>query len=362
MDLIINAEIDIYKAKNLTGNSVSNAIINTGELKFKNLLRHALVYALNAVNINGFINIIDEPYKTQLIKSYKIDFWQVKQEVFKVLKDNIEIIEVDNIEGVIKLKKVNHPYSYNGLSFGIVFSGDLKEEPVLKKCIASIGACAVDDNYEIIVCGPSAYNPANLLASNGAYKVRYLPKDTSSDKRIMICEKKNFIFANTNFDLVVICHSRINFETGFMAKALSSTIEMATPAVFFKEESRLHKYLDIGFIGKYEDLIFGSFAKPTISGAMISADYLKWYKRMVPYIDGGLNIFNKKVIKEPPYNNHIAWGEAEDIDVCNTLFNKGILIDYLPGINCYSVTNKISLQTNLLKKVYRFYKGMLTNI
>ena len=81
--------------------------------------------------------------------------------------------------------------------------------------------------------------------------------------------------------------------------------------------------------------------------------YLKHYSNRVPYIDGGLNIFNKNNIVEPPYSNVLEWGEAEDLDLACRLYHQGNLIDYYDDLVSYSLTDKIHAKDNFLKKVIR---------
>jgi hypothetical protein len=47
-----------------------------------------------------------------------------------------------------------------------------------------------------------------------------------------------------------------------------------------------------------------------------------------------LSTFNKKVISLP-YNENIAWQEAEDIDLSMNLINKGYLISYFYDIQIF---------------------------
>jgi hypothetical protein len=104
----------------------------------------------------------------------------------------------------------------------------------------------------------------------------------------------------------------------------------------------------------YQDIQLGA-KSGTVAGENIEEDYLHWYRRRVPYVDGGLNIFNKNIIKDPPYNNFISWGEAEDVDVCNRLYQSGILIDYLPEIKCFSATCKLTGYTSLRKVARKLF-------
>jgi hypothetical protein len=195
------------------------------------------------------------------------------------------------------------------------------------------------------------YNAENLLKGLDESVVKYIPLDISTTPRLMICQKKNKLYEVSQYSLVVISHSRILFSNDFIQSLIKFPIEMTTPSVYFADGDKEFKYLDFGFLDNYQDLQLGA-ERSSIGGEMMQEDYLHWYKGRVPYIDGGLNVFNKNVITQPPYNDYISWGEAEDVDVCNRLFQNGILIDYLPGIKCYSATCKLTGYNNL-KKVAR---------
>lgn len=47
--------------------------------------------------------------------------------------------------------------------------------------------------------------------------------------------------------------------------------------------------------------------------------------------------------KSALYNNSLAWAEAEDVDMCHSLYQQGFLIDYFDDIICKSATCKTKL-------------------
>jgi len=348
----ISSLSDLYTIKEVS-QFYDEITINLDKLKSDGLIRHAVKYSNNALHMGGVMIIHSSPFESYVLKRNKIDFWQVKYEVFGSLKDTIEITEVDSKAGKLVLRKKKHLYNYTGISFGIVFSGNKEEEKQLIRSIDSIWQNKELNriNYEVLISGPTVYDPASIVDEFPNLNIKYVPLDISTQPRLMICEKKNLLYKSAQYSLVVISHSRILFSDDFVQNLTRFPVEMATPAVYFKDNGTSYKYLDLAFIGSYQDLQLGA-KRSTIAGENIQDDYLHWYRKRVPFIDGGLNVFNKNVIPDPPYNDYISWGEAEDVDLCNRLFQNGVLIDYLPAIKCYSATCKVTGYSSL-KKIAR---------
>ncbi len=350
--ITIGSITDLYAIKEVS-EFYNEITINLNKLKNDGLIRHAVKYSNYALQTGGLMIIHSSPFESYVLKRNKIDFWQVKFEIFGCLKDTIEIVEVDSKKGKLVLRKKKHLYNYTGISFGIVFSGNKEEEKQLIRSIDTIRQNKELNriNYEVLISGPTIYDPSAIIDEFPGLNIKYVPLDISTHPRLMICEKKNLLYQRAQYSLVVISHSRILFPDDFVQSLTRYAIEMATPAVYFNLNGKDFKYLDLAFIGSYQDLQLGA-KRSTIAGENIQEDYLHWYRRRVPFIDGGLNVFNKNVIPKPPYNNYISWGEAEDVDICNRLFQNGVLIDYLPAIKCYSATCKITGYSSL-KKIAR---------
>lgn len=135
--LIVSDYEDLYSLKEISG-YYDEITIKLNKLKFQGLIRHAVKYANNALVTGGIMIIESSPFESYVLTRNKIDFWQVKYEVFGSLKDTIEILEVSNAEGRLRLQKKKHLYNYDGISFGIVFSGNKQEEQQLFKSIDTI--------------------------------------------------------------------------------------------------------------------------------------------------------------------------------------------------------------------------------
>jgi hypothetical protein len=338
--ITVSSQQDLYKLKTVT-KVYDEVTVRLHQLKHQGLIRHAVKYANNALKVGGTLIIDSTPFESYSLRRNKVDFWQVRHEVFGCLKNTVDVVDVNSKEGRITLRKSKHLYDYDGVSFGIVFSGNKQEEPLL---VAAIRSIPVNQKVpcEILVCGPSGYNFDWIKKEFLSLNFKYLPLDIATTPRLLICDKKNLLYSSAAYSLVVISHCRIIFSDNFTNELLKYPIEMATPAVYYVEKKKEFKYLDISFINNYQEIQYGASRRGTIAGENIDSDYLHWYRKRVPFIDGGLNIFNKNLIKEPPYNSFISWGEAEDVDVCNRLFQQGVLIDFLPDIKCYSATNKLT--------------------
>jgi hypothetical protein len=331
------------------------------ELKYRGVLRHLIVYALNRLEDEGIFEIVDEPHASFSLRKGKIDFVQVKQEVFRVLKNRVEILDADNKTGLIRLKKLpQSQFVQEGFSFGIVFGGNDKD--LLKLAVDSILANDFPKGipFEIVIAGPHTINQQELMQlweHNAA--ISYLPLDIQNEPRILICEKKNALFNACRYSKAIISHTRIVFGPHFAKQLNDEVIEIAIPEIRLLESNK--KYIDYFLISSYDDMV----RKPTgpvIGYLNIDKNYLKYFGGRVPCIDGALNVFNKNLVVSAPYNKHVAWGEAEDFEMCARLHHQGILIDYLPNITCYSQTNKTNIRFEELKKPLRtVYKFWLRN-
>lgn len=342
---------DIYFLKSNTG-VFDKITIDTRQLKYQGVLRHAIVYALHRLSTGGILEVNDEPFQSYSLSKNRIDFWQVKLETFRVLKDRVDILEVNNQTGSIVLRKRQEKELFpKGFSFGIVFGGP--DEALLKTAVDSILANPFLQSapFEIIIAGPSSVDARQLLGLwQNHPQIRYLEADIADTPRVMICQKKNKLFEACRFGLVTISHTRITFPVDYAEKLWQGIVEMATPKVVLAENGE--KYLDYFLFHNYNDLT-RTRTSHIVGLQNIDGDYLYYMTNRVPGIDGGINIFNKNIVIAGPYNEYVAWGEAEDAELAANLYQQGILIDYLPGITCFSQTNKINIRFKALKKPLR---------
>lgn len=334
-------------------------IINTKKLKYTGTLRYAFKYALWALKVGGKLIVNDEPFKDYGFSTKRIDFWQIRHEFFKFLKDDIELIELDDKKGYIEAIKTKESYVNNGFSFGIVFSGSESEKEQLTKSIQSI----LDNDeldkydYEIIICGPSYFDSEFYLKQFADFNIKYITFDFEPNaKRLMITQKKNYLYENCKYNIAAINHTRILYAKDFIKKTFDKKFDVFTPKVMVEQDGKWYKYLDFGLIGSYD--LSKMNPKAVLTSVILDDDVLNFMQKRVPYIDGGLTIFNKNIIQSP-YNKYLSWGEAEDVDMCELVYLRGNLLDYNENIVNKSLTNKTSFKVEYKFKIKKFIRDSL---
>lgn len=331
--------------------------IDTKKLKYTGSLRYAFKYALWALKIDGELEVIDEPFENFSFSTKRIDFWQIRHEFFKSLKDDIEVIELDDKKGYIKVRKIKEGYVNNGFSFGIVFSGsDSEKEPLAKSIQSIVNNTNLDKYpYEIIICGPSKFDSISYIEQFKNSNIRYLPFDFEPNaKRLMITQKKNYLYKSCKYNITVINHTRILYSKDFMIKTFDKKFDVFTPKVLVEQDSLNHHYLDFGLIGSYD--ISKKNLKKSITSILFENKYIYFMKNRVPYIDGGLIVINKNILKQNPYDSFVAWGEAEDVMASLLFYSNGLLQDYILTIECFSMTSKYKVLPMKLKSIKMFFR------
>ncbi len=334
---------DLYKIQT-DSKTYESIYLDVRYFKQRGLLRHAFKYCLFRLKKDGFLEIFSSPTEGYGLSTKQVGFWQVRNECMKSIGKHVEVIHLNNAQGFIRLRKTapkEHPES---ISFGIVFSGNNTEEPLLWAALDSIAKIAglTVKNCQVIIVGGGQYNPEPLLASFPKLRIQYQAMDAvDGTGRILTCKKKSLIFKLAESDLLAISHTRILFPEGFWIALKNKDFEIASPKVIFQDGTNKHPYLDYILIGSYDT------ARPSPQKAITSSDFgvrhLYLFRNRVPYIDGGVTLFNMRSIVRDPYNIDIAWGEAEDLEMCGRLYYEGYLLDYLPDLVCNSQTNKLKL-------------------
>jgi hypothetical protein len=322
-------------------------VIITRQLKYKKLLRFAFKYALSSLKVNGSIKVVDESFVGYEHALKRIDFWQVKAEFYICAGRSIHTNEIDYKNGVISATKVKDTQPFKGISFGVIVSGDDSEIARINELIDDISSLEFNDvKHEIIICGPKKNKISESIIHSPSS--RYLNYDDSGI-RFLVGKKKNFIYSNCRFDMVVMMHLRIKVTNDIIA-LFHRDFDFCTTKVLFRSKGVSYPYLDYILVSSYD--MYQVKRQRNIFKKSLKY-CLKNYANRVPYIDGGLNIFNKNNIVEPPYSNVLEWGEAEDLDLACRLYHEGNLIDYYDDLVSYSLTDKIHAKDKLLKKATR---------
>ncbi|MEI9851637.1 MAG: hypothetical protein WDN24_13225 [Sphingomonas sp.] len=85
-------------------------------------------------------------------------FSQVRQQSFKIYRDDAELVELDNA-GLRLVFARRRPVTPPGWSAGIIFSGDEKEMPFVSRAIDGLREqpeLSAARGGQIMVCGPAA--------------------------------------------------------------------------------------------------------------------------------------------------------------------------------------------------------------
>lgn len=333
-------------------NKYEKIVINIKKLKYTGTLRYAFKYALWALKVEGELLIKDDEVFSKDFSIKRINFSQIKNEFFNTLKNDIKLVELNDKNGIIKVEKVKENYINNGFSFGIIFSGSQEEVNQLTRSIRSIlDNKDIDEySYEIIICGPSSFYYRDYLKQFSNYKIKYLEFNFEENaKRIMISEKKSYLYENCIYNIVSINHTRILYSNEFVIKSFSRKFDIFTPQVVVYQNLKEYRYLDFGLLASYD--LSKMNTKKILTGKMLTSNIFYFMKHRVPYIDGGLTTFNKNIITYSPYNKNIAWGEAEDIIMSSILYNYGYLLDYFSDIHCVSITIKVNIKDNIMENL-----------
>lgn len=343
---------DIYGLK-YKYETYDEVTIHTKTLKYDGVLRYAFKYALWSLKTNGKLIIVDEAHRSYGKKVDYIDFWQVRHELFNSLKDKVELMTLENENGKLEVLKKSPEKNNIGISFCIVFSGNEQEIPLLKQSIQSIIDMDINcSNYEIIISGPSDFKfDIHFNAYPQTLPLRYLEYDFEQTTRLLITKKKNYMLDNAKYNIVSINHTRIVYSKDFYKKLIDRNFDLITTKIVGNVKGKNYSFLDFGLISDYD---MAKLSKvQTFVGKFINKDYMYFLHNRVPFIDGGLTIFNKENMSTVRYNENIAWGEAEDVELCATAYHNGLLIDYFDDIVCESKVLKFIPVESVKVKIKR---------
>lgn len=346
----VNSNSDLYELKNID-QVFSKVILNAVFLHENNIFRYGLKYALWRVPIGGEIVINASPFKSYAYQKNSIDFWQTSIDIAVSIGDDVEIVDYNKIKGEIILKKVKESYKNTGVSLAIVFSGNESELDVIIKAMKSL--ITQNDNYdipnEIILCGPQLFDLNKIVERGVALNsFVYLSSDIETSPRIIITKKKNDILRKAKYNIVSISHGRISFPKNYLKDLYSRKFDFITPKVVVDIDGQDYPFLDVGLIGSYD--LYKKALRRSISGAFIKKDFLKQLKYRVPYVEGSVTVFNTSTCSVQ-YNENVAWGEAEDVEISGRIYYNGGLIDYFDDIICYSNTMKYNPKLGFIGSV-----------
>lgn len=319
----------------------------------RNVLRWAIKYSLWNIKKNGLIKIIDPKCRLKHDNQNKSYFWSIKKEIFKSLKNDVDCQSISKNE-IVLVKKHSKNYINNGISIGIVFSGEKEELQVLNNSLQSIFKNNIENfKIEVVVCGPSSFSEEEITNNFPNLNIRYLIYDNVvTNNRIMIGKKKNFLFKNLKYNISILMHTRILLSDNFLERLRQLKFDLLSPQVFYFFENKKYKYLSYHLLKDSNH-----FLNPNIplDSSHFNNNYLYFMKNRYPYIDGGIVIINKNLFKNTlPYNPYVAWGEAEDVEMSKMALSNGHLVDSCLRLEAFSQTRKFGVIPTPFKLFFNF--------
>ncbi|HFQ5292029.1 TPA: hypothetical protein ACGUXT_001217 [Vibrio vulnificus] len=333
----------ISKLENL--NHIEQCEILPQILYRQGVLEYSIKKVYHKMSFDGLINIPISFDSEEALDKRKLSKWQLNSTVARVFKS--EICDIKYLSDRIEITKLEKDISKT-ISIGVIFSGTEQDISLLVESLKNLKAGSDKGLLEIVICGPidKKSKIEKILEFNG---IIYLPYESEIDEydRFMICKKKNFLYENMNGEIKVVSHSRIKYPSNFCSTLLSENFELACPIVKTKE---MFDYLDLIFIEDYD--ILKPVKRRPVSSIIYGYNKYSFFKTMKPYVDGGIMIFNAKYFSSRPFNDSLAWGEAEDVELCSRAVSSGIHIDRIESLQCISLTEKIKRQ----KSLYSLFK------
>ena len=245
-------------------------------------------------------------------------------EVFELFGNDVEtdweLEGRDTILYVKKLKPTLEPKDdISRWTFGIITNG--KKDQQVDRIIASILALRIP-HCQIMVCG--------TYSNRKKYKITYL-HFTGKDERGWITKKKNLIAQKAAYENMVILHDRLVFARDWYEgmKKYGNYFDVLSCVQHLENTTtRLGDWAMMGVPYSPRDSVFDLLAG--------EIDYHDWDNDL--FIPGSLYIMKKSVWKHAPWNEHLAWAEAEDCELCWRFQRLGIVPRFNPHSKCYSIS------------------------
>ena len=312
---------DLYALKHATG--LTTVHLESARFKFSGLLRHAIKYGLWSLKTGGTLTIADNGPSTLKLAPYTVPFQVVCQQAVKLLSDEAELVAIDPAKMTITFRRTScDPLDH--WTAGIIISGAASEKPFLDNALAGLRAQRQfqTDEGQIIICGPAAGR--SLIDDD---RIEYIDYE-GAGPRALTAHKKNLILAQARNPKIAILHARMVLTDKCLDR-MPANFDAMTPCSEYHHAGGVVPHDDLIFIDVL-DLESVTRKLPSHSGYN-RARYLSQFTRGRPFISGGIFLVSKKIATAVPLSDHLAWGEAEDMEWCARLHAHGAIVDLEPG-------------------------------
>jgi len=205
-------------------------------------------------------------------------------------------------------------------SFGVITNGNKLEN--LKSFIDSILKIILDEfeQLEIIVCGPK--NIENEI-KNYCSSIKFINEPDKFKSIGWITKKKNMIVDASEYENLIIAHDRYIFPTDFIKnfKNFGQDYSVIVCKQELENKIRIPDWVTIGSEWGW-----------TTPGILEYGDWSHYN-----FINGGIIIAKRNVLKKSPWNELLFWNQAEDVELTRTLKQNGFVPRLARNILVYSL-------------------------
>lgn len=208
------------------------------------------------------------------------------------------------------------PNEINQWTFGIVTNG--KRKDFIDRAISSIRSLNIPQ-YEIVLCG--------TFQGEVAGDIRYIAF-TENDDKGWITKKKNLICENARYENIAVIHDRIYFDESWFEgiKKWGNYFDVLSCPVMLSLKNG--QIISSNWETVKDDFKLKDDYRLFHSNGIL--DVSDWDKNVI--IPGPLIILKKHIWSCEKWNEHLFWGQGEDIEYSHRQHQKGIMI----RLNSYS--------------------------
>lgn len=267
--------------------------------------------------------------------------WQY--ELSLVFQDRIILLENEktDINGHFVYKKIDSCLpdgdTIERWSFGIVSDGRRNDR--ILEIIHQVEAFNIQE-FEVLVCGPA---PSEVLPEH------VIVIDDSpfySDKRIPISKKKNAIIRTAKYNNLILMHDRISFSREWYdkMKAYGNYYDCLCSRIVMDDtcDNRMN---DWSVPNSFHTTLWEKL-KPR----KIVLEYDDWSPEI--YVSGGFMQIKKHFAQSVQLNPNLYWGEMEDVDFSQRLYQSGVLVSFYKDNLLYSEARRF---TGLKKRTHTIF-------
>jgi hypothetical protein len=262
-----------------------------------------------------FLRMTDTPLLSIFELKNFINMWGK----FTVYFDNA-FNDGNRILGFENLMTKKRTCEHKTFSFGVITNGNKLEN--LKSFIDSILKIMLDEfeQIEIIVCGPK--NIENEI-KNYCSSIKFINEPDKFKSIGWITKKKNMIVEASEYENLIIAHDRYIFPTDFIKnfKNFGQDYSVIVCKQELENKTRIPDWVTIGSEWGW-----------TTPGILEYGDWSHYN-----FINGGIIIAKRNVLKKSPWNELLFWNQAEDVELTRTLKQNGFVPRLARNILVYSL-------------------------